>query len=211
MKAAVISHGEILDYEYTRDIIKGCDIVICADGGAEYAVKCGINPDIVIGDLDSIDSAVLNIVVKSGSKVIKYPKDKDYTDTQLAIDYAISEGAHEIVMVGSVGDRIDHSLANIFTLVKMAQKNIKAMVVNEKNTVYITNNCLKLNGKVGDIVSIIPICGDASGIYTDGLQYKLYDATITMGDPLGISNVFDSENISIKVGTGYLLVILARD
>jgi thiamine pyrophosphokinase len=212
MKAAIVSHGEIRDYDYIRKIMEECDIIVCADGGLEYVQKCGLIPDALIGDLDSVSNDALEKLQGVGkTKIVKYPREKDYTDTQLAVDYAVEQGADEIVLLGSTGDRIDHSLANLLLLVKLIRNNIKSCVIDEKNSIFITNNSIKLNGNIGDLVSLIPIGGDVTGIFTDGLQYRLCGATITLGDPLGISNVFTSKEIEVKIESGYLLVIKSKD
>lgn len=211
MRAVIVSHGEVNDYEYIGNIMRDSDMVVCADGGAEYPLKCGIIPHAVIGDLDSINQDVLKSLNDKGCIIIKHPREKDYTDTQLAIDYAIENGAREIIMVASIGDRLDHTLANIFLLVKLAKKNIYAHLINEKNTIYIVSNSISLKGNLGDLISLIPLGGNVKGIYTEGLKYKLDDATMEIGDPLGISNVFINEDINIKIESGYLLVIKSRD
>jgi thiamine pyrophosphokinase len=211
MKSVVISHGLIEDLKFLENILRSSDLIICADGGAEYVIKCGLTPDALIGDLDSIDEELLKKIENTKCKVRKYPRNKDYTDTQLAIDYAIKMGTKELIMVGSVGDRIDHSLANIFLLTKLIKKNINACIINEKNTIYITEKLITLTGCLGDIVSLIPVGGDVKGIYTEGLEYKLTGQDITMGDPIGISNIFVNENVEIRVESGLLLVIKSRD
>lgn len=211
MKACIVSHGEIRDYEYIRSIVESCDLIVCADGGAEHVIKCGLLPDVVIGDLDSIEKNILEKLINSKCRVIQYPRDKDYTDTQLAINYAIEAGAIDIILLGCTGDRLDHSLANIFILFKLIEFDINVRIINEKNTVYIIKDEIKLKGSIGDLISLLPIGGDVGGIYTKGLKYKLEGKNIAMGDPLGISNVFISEDIEIKIKSGYLLVIKAKD
>lgn len=211
MRAVIVSHGAIHDLGYAKKIMMDCQIVVCADGGAEYAVKCGIIPDAVIGDLDSIDSDVLEKLQDSGCSIIKYPKDKDYTDTQLAIDYAVNHGAHEIVMLGSLGNRMDHSLANVFLLVKLIKSGIVPCIIDEHNSIYITDSTIRLNGREGDIVSLLPVGGDVTGVYTHGLKYRLNGSVLPMGDPLGISNVFLKDEAVVTISSGLLLVIKSRD
>lgn len=211
MRAAVVSHGSIRDFDYTLGIMRSCDMIICADGGAEYVLKCGLVPDVLIGDLDSISSMIVEEVQKKGCVIERYPEKKDFTDTQLAADYAVKAGADEIIMLGSTGDRLDHSLANIFLLFKFVKSNIKASIINEKNTIYLTDSSITLKGSKGDILSLLPAGGDVGGIYTEGLLYGLSNATIPMGDPIGVSNVFLGNEASIKISSGYLLVIKSRD
>lgn len=211
MKAAIVSNGGISDYGYLRNILESCNIVICADGGANHVMACGFAPDVLVGDLDSIKGEVLEKLRLDGTKIIKYPREKDYTDTQLAIDYALEGGADEIVLLGSLGDRIDHSLANILLLIKLAKSNVKAYITNEKNTIYITDRDINIKGSKGDIVSLIPVGGDVRGVFTEGLQYKLSGNNMALGDPVGISNVFTGSEITIRVESGFLLVIKSKD
>ena len=211
MKACVVSHGEIKDYGYIGSIMKDCDFIVCADGGGEHVIRCGLMPDALIGDLDSIGQETLEKISNSHCIIVKYPRSKDYTDTQLAINYAIENGADDIVLLGSIGDRLDHSLANIFLMVKLVEQGIRACAINEKNSVYIIKDKIKLKGKIGDLVSLLPIGGDVRGISTHGLSYKLEGKNINMGDPLGISNVFICEDVQIKIESGYLLVIKSID
>lgn len=211
MKAVVVSHGEIKDIDFACSVMKDCDLLVCADGGGEYAVRCGIMPDCLIGDLDSINSESLAAIQNRGCSIIRYPREKDFTDTQLAINYALEHGASEIVILAGTGDRLDHTLANIFLLVKLAKSGIKACLINEKNTVYCISSDIKLAGKAGELLSLIPAGGDVRGIYTRGLKYKLSGSNMSMGDPLGISNVYTENEAYIKIESGYLLVIKSRD
>lgn len=211
MKAVVVSNGDIKDINFAKDILKDSHIIIAADGGSRHILNSGFMPDALIGDLDSVDEETLDKIKTSSCAIVKYPREKDYTDTQIAIDYAIEKKADEIILLGCVGDRLDHTLANIFLLVKLIKQGIKACIVNEKNAIYITDHCIELNGNIGDLLSLIPVGGDVTGIYTKGLKYGLAGKTIKMGDPLGISNVFIDNKIEVKIESGYLLVILSRD
>ena len=211
MKAVVVSNGDIKDINLAKYILRDSSIIIAADGGARHILNSGFMPDALIGDLDSVDKETLDKIKASHCTIVKYPREKDYTDTQIAIDYAIEKKADNITFLGCIGDRIDHSLANIFLLVKLIKQGIKACIVNEKNTIYITCDFIKLDGKIGDLLSLIPVGGDVTGIYTKGLKYGLEGKIIKMGDPLGISNVFIGNTIEVKIESGYLLVILSRD
>lgn len=211
MKAVIVSHGEIKNIGFASNIMNDCDMLVCADGGGAYAVRCGLTPDALVGDLDSIDNISLSIIQNSNCRIIKYPREKDYTDTQIAIDYAIGQGADEIVILAGTGDRLDHTLANVFLLVKLMKSGKRACLINEKNTVYVINDNIRISGKKGDLLSLLPVGGDVGGITTSGLKYRLSGSDMNMGDPLGISNVFTDEEAYIKIEHGYLLVIKSRD
>lgn len=211
MKAVIVSHGRIDDISFAKSVMESGDMIVCADGGAEFAFKCGLTPDACVGDFDSISAAGLEMVKKKCPTVIRYPAEKDYTDTQLAIRYAAGKGADEMVLLGCIGDRIDHTAANILLLAGLLKADIKASIVNEKNTVYMTDSGIKVNGKPGEPLSLIPIGGDALGVRTRGLRYVLSDQNIRMGNPIGVSNVFTSTQAEITIESGMLLVIKSTD
>lgn len=211
MKTCVISNGEFNDCDYIRRLINDCDYVICADGGTNIAYSIGIIPDLIIGDLDSAKKEIIDYYKKSGVKVEKYPSEKDETDTQLATLRALELGSDEIIYIASIGSRFDHSIANISLLLYLLKKNIKGMIVNEKNEIHLIDRTLELEGKIGDIVSLIPYSVDVKGIYTHGLYYSLSGQDMSLEMPYGISNVFIENKIKVDIDSGLLLVIKSKD
>ncbi|MBP2072494.1 MULTISPECIES: thiamine diphosphokinase [Thermoanaerobacterium] len=211
MKTCIISNGEFNDSDYIRKLINNCDYVICADGGANIAYKLGIVPNLIIGDLDSADKQIIDYYKKDGVQVDKYPTEKDETDTQLATLKAIELGTDEIIYIASIGSRFDHSIANLSLLLYLLKRNIKGIIASEKNEIHLVDRSLELEGKIGDIVSLIPYSTDVKGIYTDGLYYSLSGQDMSLDMPYGISNVFINNKIKIKIDSGLLLVIKSKD
>lgn len=206
MKALIIAHG-IGDVNYLKELVPTFDIIICADGGAEYAYKCGILPHYLIGDFDSINNDVLEYFTLKNVKIERYPKNKDFTDTELCVYKALEEKCNEIIIFAGIGSRIDHSLGNIGLLHIIKSFGAKGCIISENQIIYICNDTLILKGKKGDLVSIIPFGGDAKGITTEGLQYPLKDDTIKFGYPTGVSNVMTDDICKIKITSGEILVI----
>jgi len=211
MKTCIISNGEFNDSDYIRKLINNCDYVICADGGANIAYKLGIVPNLIIGDLDSADKQIIDYYKKDGVQVDKYPTEKDETDTQLATLKAIELGTDEIIYIASIGSRFDHSIANLSLLLYLLKRNIKGIIASEKNEIHLVDRSLELEGKIGDIISLIPYSTDVKGIYTDGLYYSLSGQDMSLDMPYGISNVFINNKIKIKIDSGLLLVIKSKD
>jgi len=213
MQAAIISNGYIRDYEFIRNVVFYADLVICADGGARHACRMGIVPDIVIGDLDSMDDNVKDLLIKKNVEIIKYPTEKDETDTQLAVEYAIRKKCEEIVMIGCLGNRFDHSFANVCLLKYMMDRGLKGKIVNENNEIYLIgdNDSIQLTGEIGEKVSLLPMSDYADGVTTEGLYYKLENARIPLGISYGISNVFIAPKVKISIKQGLLLIIKAKD
>lgn len=207
MEITVVTNGNIDDENILRSVLSSSDYVICADGAAKYFMDINVKPDLLVGDLDSIDASTLEWVKKSKIDIKQFPVKKDMTDTELAIEYAINMSPNVITLIGAIGSRMDHSLANIMLLYKIHKVGIRARIVNEVNDIAITDCTLHIDGRIGQTISIIPIGGDAKGVSLIGLEYKLLDQDIALGSSLGISNMFREERAIITVDKGTLLVI----
>lgn len=211
MKCVIIASG---NFEYTpkiKDIINRADLIICADGGTQHLKSVQIDPDIIIGDMDSTDHGTQSFFKSKKIPIIQYPEKKNETDTELCIFHAIEKGAEKIILLGVTGTRLDHTLANILLLKKLAAHNIPACVIDPHNEVYLVLDTLTLTGKPGQLLSIIPVTHQVTGITLAGLEYPLNNATLYMADTLGISNVFKEERVSIRIKSGILIVTKSRD
>ena len=197
MRAVIIGNGSIEDHEYIRSLIHEDDTVICADGGLRHAAAMGLRADVAIGDFDSSDK-------DDCVKTYEFPVRKDYTDGELAVDYAIEHGFDSILLLGMTGSRVDHMLTNIFLLFKA--DNIT--MADEHNELYAVRGGgrLVLSGKKGKTLSIIPAGGDLCGIVTEGLEYPLHDETLFFGHSRGNSNVIIDDMCSISAESGMAVV-----
>jgi thiamine pyrophosphokinase len=207
MKSIIIANGSLKD---KISFIKECDsadYILCADGGARYTYSFGYVPGFIIGDMDSIEPEVLDFYANQDVEIIRYPKEKDYTDTELCIKKAIELGCSEICILAGVGDRIDHNLGNIGLLHTIKENGINGYIVADNCYIYICSEELTISGNIGDIISIIPFKGDAKGIWLSGLKYPLENVDINFGRPLGISNEIVEEICKVKVTEGEVLVI----
>lgn len=207
MKAVIIANGVIEKDYIVKEECSKADVILCADSGAEHAYRLGIMPNYVIGDFDSIDSSILKHLYQNGINIIKYPCEKDFTDTELCIIKAIEIGCTKICFLGMMGKRIDHALGNIGLLHFAANRGVNGYIVCDDWKIYICKDKINLDGNIGDIVSIIPFKGDVSGVYTKGLKYPLKDSLLEFGRPLGVSNVMLEEKCEIGVKSGEILVI----
>jgi len=113
MHIVIVANGIIGDASGSRAIAEGADLLLCADGGALHVLGWGLTPDVVIGDMDSLDAAHLEQLEAAGIELILYPPHKDETDLELALERALQEGASEITILGALGGRIDQTLANM--------------------------------------------------------------------------------------------------
>ncbi len=220
MKRAVIFvNGNLSDLSRAKNIITKEDCLIATDGGVKYILKLGLIPQIIIGDFDSTPLSIQKKLKKmckglinQTPTLIKYPTKKDKTDFELAIDYCLEKKFKEIIILGILGDRIDHFIANIFLLAKIQTENksIKIKIIEGKKEIYILDKKIVINGQIGDEVSIIPLNDKLEGVTTEGLYYRLIDHTLFFGSTKGISNVLTKNSAKIKVKNGVALVVHLR-
>lgn len=211
MKAVIIAYGEAGEAEAAMDEILSSDYIICADGGGEFAYRHGITPHYLIGDFDSINQEVLNNLVGNGIEIIRYPKDKDYTDTEICVYKALELGCEDICILGGIGSRIDHSLGNIGLLHLIAEKGASGYIISRSSEIYLCRDKIRLTGKIGDIISIIPLSGDAKGLKSRGLKFELGNMDIEFGKPIGISNEMTDDKCLIEIEKGEILVIKQKN
>lgn len=211
MKSLVISNGQINDLDLLKSVSRKVDFIVCADGGTNYISKVNIVPNLVVGDLDSINDEVLDIINSKNIPLKKYNPHKDYTDTELAMDYLIEKGFDEIIFMGVTGTRIDHTLANILLLDKLLKKGVKGIIIDDKNVIYIVDDELVLDREEETFVSVIPITTSGARVTLKGFEYELDKFDINFSSTIGISNRILSDKGYIKIEAGTCLVIKSKD
>ena len=204
----IIANGAVRDIAFHRALLKKAGIIICADGGANNAARLGITPDYVIGDLDSIDKSILKRLQKTEGVKIIFDPNQDKTDLELAITLAESFTPGEITILGAIGDRLDHTMANIFCLNKI-RNDIKARIIDEKNEIQLVDSAIELIGKKGDIVSVIPLTPIKNLTY-DGLQWEVKNSNSEFGW-FGVCNKMTKNKAGIKFDSGRILVIKVKN
>jgi len=183
------------------------DMVICADNGCNIAKNHHIMPDVLIGDFDSLLGDF-----PAGTEVISLPVEKDDTDTLACIKHAIEKGYKEILVMGGIGGRLDHTMANLQSLRYGLDYGVFIELRDEKNiaTMHLPGELI-IERRPGFQISLFSFSDSCSGVCTKGLKYPLDHYTLTQGFPLGISNEFTGELAKISFQSGILLVILSKD
>jgi len=204
VSAGVISDGEFLRHKIEEAIDP---IIICADGAARHLQPLDIIPAHIVGDMDSIDGNTLAYFRGKGSQAEVFPAGKDETDTELALMKAFELNPDEIWILGALGGRIDHALANIYLLVMCAKEGVQARIIDEACEIFIVDNFYECNGWKGDTISLLPLSSEVSGITLSGFEYPLVQEKIEIGKTRGISNRLINEKGTISIEEGYLLVI----
>ncbi|MEO3945544.1 thiamine diphosphokinase [Gorillibacterium sp. CAU 1737] len=211
-RALVFSGGELGPWAIAE--IRPGDRLIGADHGAWFLVENGIVPDLAIGDFDSVTAEERHAIEeKSRQMEACDPIDKDYTDTELAVERAIAGAPSSITLLGVLGTRFDHSLANIHLLVKCAERGVPCRIVDAHNEIALVQPGAPQSVKRSRYanVSLLPLSLEVTGITLTGFQYPLTDARLTMGQSLGISNVLNGELGTVETKSGLLLVIQSVD
>ncbi|HHY91583.1 MAG TPA: thiamine diphosphokinase [Clostridiales bacterium] len=211
MKCLIISNGTIEDYHWLENEVKRHDYILSVDGGTRHLYKIHQIPHAIVGDLDSIPEEMIRYYKERNVEIYQFPVRKDYTDTEIAVEHAISKNADKITIIGGIGNRLDHTLANIALLIPLVDKGIDARIVNEYNEIIAVNQDIELEGEVGEQISILPYCTTVEGLTLKGFEYPLYDAKIDIGSSIGISNRFIQPKASISIKKGYILVIRSRE
>jgi thiamine pyrophosphokinase len=210
MFAVIFANGKLDNPPSLSPLLKQADLIVAADGGANHCAGLGITPDILLGDLDSIDAAILATYRRDGVTIHRHPRAKDATDLELALDLAVSRGARTIRLVAALGGRWDMSLANIM------------LAANEKyrgQEVYLSGeNCIMrilhpgephtITAVPDQKVSFLPIKGDVHGVTLRGFVYPLTAHSILFGSSLGVSNIMAKSTATVQHREGILLCVL---
>jgi thiamine pyrophosphokinase len=210
--AVVVANGVVDPLTPVRDILATAGLVIAADGGANTLQQFGLRPHVVVGDMDSIEPHLLGEYERQGIGIVRYPARKDRTDLELSIEEAIQKGASEITLLGALGARLDMALSSVLLLTAPRFNEISLRIVDGRCEALLVTGPKKVpvNGRPGDILSLIPVGGAAAGITLENLAYPLRDETLPMGSTRGISNVLTAETAGIRLDRGQLLCILTH-
>ena len=202
MKIAIIANGTIKSNKFHKDILKGTDAIIAADGGADHCIRLGVSPDYVIGDLDSISKKSLRKFYK---KII-HDKGQNSTDLQKALIFAWRMAPDEVIVLGAIGERIDHTMANILCL---GDFSFNIRVMDENNEIEIIENKKTIKGKKGDIISIIALT-DVENLNYSGLKYAVKRDFNVYAGWLGTSNEMLGEKAAITLKKGKLILMRTK-
>ncbi|MGW8194097.1 MAG: thiamine diphosphokinase, partial [Desulforhopalus sp.] len=189
MKVVIIANGEIQQHGQLKPLLSRSDLLVAADGGANHCARLGITPDILLGDLDSIDPDILARFSTADIEIFRHPVRKDATDLELAMDLAKERGASEMHLFGVLGGRWDMSLGNIFLAASVKYQTVELSLIGPDCCMHIFHpgKVHRLTDGAGRRVSLLPINGDAHGVSLSGFSFALKNKTITAGSSLGTS------------------------
>ncbi len=178
--------------------------VVAVDGGLDHATRLGLTVDRVVGDMDSVSPEGLATI--DPSRLDPYPTDKDATDLELAMNAAAAV-AERVIVVGGTGGRLDHLIGNVTILCSDRYAAVDIEWVSNSGRAFVVRSHVDLHGVPGQIVSLLPMGGDAAGVTTAGLRWPLEDARLRFGTSRGVSNEFTSPVARVSLRSGVLLVV----
>ncbi|MBN2073494.1 MAG: thiamine diphosphokinase, partial [Actinobacteria bacterium] len=201
--------GKMLDRITNYYGFNKSDMVISADGGANNALKMGLLPDVVIGDMDSIRITDKEKIRENSARTrfISTSPEKDETDTQLALDYALGMGESRIIITGALGDRIDHSLANIMLLAWPRIEDKDVRIITDKNEIFVIRKPAAVIGEPDKLLTLMSLSPYTYFKKTTGLKYSLQEEKLYFSPVRGLSNIFIDKKAFLDIREGILLVI----
>jgi thiamine pyrophosphokinase len=209
-RIVIFANGELPDINRTLTILKDDDYIICADGGTRHVSALDLKPDLVIGDLDSADRFLLEKLRKEGVDIELFPRDKDETDLELAINHAIGLAPPAIMIMAALGGRLDQTLANIALLSDERLSGVDIRLDDGVQEILFCRDRVQIQGRSGDILSLLPWGALVQGVRTQGLRWALAGETLYPERTRGISNEMLSDTASIEIGSGLLMVVHQR-
>ena len=205
MNALIVLGGDAPGEALLQSCMHQADLTIAADRGLEAFVKAGLVPDLLLGDMDSVDEAVLDRM-QSQTQTERLPCEKDDTDGVHALDTAIARGAERITILGALGGRMDHAMANLMLLVRAHRSGVQAEILDEQVRIARVCGEAVLSGAKGDTVSLLP-AGEVTGVTLEGFYYHASEPlSFDFSYPLGVSNIVTDDFARVTAKTGDLFL-----
>ncbi len=206
----IFANGHLPNLAAARPIVRADDLILAADGGTRHALALGLMPSVVIGDLDSISQEERRKLEENGVQLIEHPRNKNETDLELALQYAVDQGHREIVIVAALGERLDQTLANLALLTDLQLSTSNIRLDDGVEEAFFCRDRAEVRGRSGDLVSLIPWGGAVTGVCTQGLKWPLSGEMLVPEKTRGISNEMLDVVAQIEIAAGLLLIIHRR-
>jgi thiamine pyrophosphokinase len=207
-KIIIFANGTIADLEAIWPYLDGARAIIAADGGIRHALAFGQMPDVLVGDMDSLPDGFDVEAAGDGVDIIRHSADKNETDLELALLYAVEHyPAAQLLVFGGFGGRLDQTLANIMLMAHPALAGSFVRLIEGAETAWLITGDSVIEGRAGDTVSLIPIGGPARVAATTGLRWPLHDEMLLFGPARGISNELTANRATVRLSAGVLLCL----
>ena len=209
-RALIFVNGNLPDLAAVRRLLLPDDFLIAADGGTRHILALGLTPAVLIGDLDSLSSENRRLLDQAGTKIHRSPRNKNETDFELALHYAVEAGYHQLRVVAALGGRLDQTLGNLALLTDPSLAGLDIRADDGVQEAFFTRDGCRLQGDPGDLISLVPWGGEVTGVTTTGLRWPLSGEVLWPYRTRGISNELLDETASVRIDAGLLLVVHRR-
>jgi thiamine pyrophosphokinase len=208
MHVIIFAGGTIQAGSAVQTALAEGELVIAADSAAASALALGYVPAFVVGDFDSLEPTTRTKLEHLGAHFADAPVEKDETDTELALELALAQGATRITLLGALGGaRFEHSIANLLLLAGFPSVDLELVDGNSRSWLLAGPGETEISGKEGDLLSLFPLMASATGVRTEHLYYSLHNETLHFGRPRGISNVLLGSQAKVALSEGLLLIV----
>jgi thiamine pyrophosphokinase len=217
-RIVIFANGTLPDLEAARSLLRPDDFILAADGGTHHVLALGLSPQLVVGDLDSLDGATLHDLEAAGTRLEHYPIDKNETDLGLALRHALELEPGSLLIVGALGGRLDQMLGNLSLLTRAELAGLEVRVDDGLEEAFFVWAPLPegdatqahIQGRAGEVVSLLPWGAAVDGIITEGLRWPLRAERLYPDHTRGLSNEMLGDLATIRIASGLLLVVHRR-
>lgn len=209
-RVLIFANGTLPGPQAARSLLRPDDVLVAADGGTRHLLALGLMPSLIVGDLDSLDEAGRRQLEAAGVRVLRFPRDKNETDLELALRHAVDLRPDSILIVGALGRRLDQTLGNLALIANPALAPLDVRLDDGIEEAFFCRVQAEVGGLAGEVVSLIPWCGDVHDVRTEGLKWPLRDETLYLHETRGISNELEGERALVRIASGLLLIVHRR-
>ncbi len=209
-RTVIFVNGRLRSPKRLAALLRPDDWLIAADGGLRHLRRLGLAPRLLIGDLDSVTEDEVRWAAENGAEVRRYPREKDETDLELALAAGLQTGSREILLAAALGGRLDQTLGNLGLLLRPELDGLDVRLEDGREEVFLIRGLAEIQGRAGDIVSLLPWNGPAEGVTTQALRYPLRGETLYPDRTRGISNEMQGDTAQVSLRAGILLCIHTR-
>lgn len=204
-KCVIIGAADIKDYERIKNYLRKDDFYIFCDAGLRHIEALGVKANLIIGDFDSYPKEE---ALKQGAEMIVLPCEKDDTDTVFAVKEGLRRGFSDFLLLGAIGQRLDHTLGNVSILLMLDEAGMRGMIVDDYSEMRLVGEAPAYIDESFSYFSVLNISSKAEGVTIEGAKYPLKDAVISCDYQYGVSNeVLAGKRAAVSVADGRLLLI----
>lgn len=204
MRCVIIAGSPDTNSDFLSSVIGSDDYVICADRGCKFAKQAGITPNLVVGDFDSEPK-----VLFPNCETVRLIPEKDDTDTMHSVEVALNKGFEEIVILGALGGRFDHSFANVAVLAYIYEHGRRGVLLSENEKIeFLPVGHYEYKDMKGKTFSLFPFGCPSVCVSYSGTKYPLDKYDVSSSVTLGVSNVFISDMATIDIYDGNAILII---